>query len=112
MKETNLISFPIDVSDQDTMDDDNEGDLDSTVDNMIGIALNPGETDTGNDFVDNSEATLTSAGQTTVELSPAPTDGAPVVIETEEPTASDACKEVLIDFNTLPHNTALQGGEC
>jgi len=49
--QTNLNGFD-DVSDQDEQADGDIFDIDTTVDNIINVTLNPGETDAGNDFVD------------------------------------------------------------
>jgi len=58
VKETNLPSHPVDVSDYDTMTDSDPDDNDFTVDNEIKVTLNPDEADEGNDFVDAEQAAI------------------------------------------------------
>ena len=49
--ETNPAGFQ-DISDQDNSNDGDPTDTDTTVDNIVGVTLQPGEDDTDNDFVD------------------------------------------------------------
>ncbi|WP_161565117.1 SdrD B-like domain-containing protein, partial [Okeania hirsuta] len=49
--QTNLPDYQ-DVSDQDTTPDGDAADNNTTVDNIVGVTVDPGENDTGNDFVD------------------------------------------------------------
>ncbi|NEQ73046.1 MAG: hypothetical protein F6K23_08125, partial [Okeania sp. SIO2C9] len=49
--QTNLPGYQ-DVSDQDNSNDGDPTDNDTTVDNIVGVTLEPGEDDTDNDFVD------------------------------------------------------------
>ena len=57
--EENLLNFPINVSDQNRIDDVDLTESDISVDNMIGVKLTPGETDDGNDFVDSNKGKIT-----------------------------------------------------
>ena len=50
--ETNLDSYPIDVSDLDAEPDGDANDGDTSVDNRIEVSVELGETDSGNNFVD------------------------------------------------------------
>ena len=84
VKETNPAGFPSNVSDEDTTNDGDEEDSDTTVDDLIGVSLNPGEADTGNNFVDSrSEETSSPVPETTLEPS-----STPGTVETPEPTSS------------------------
>ena len=56
--ETNPAGFPGNISDQDSTPDGDAADSDTTVDNVVGVTLNPGENDTGNDFVDNNNGSI------------------------------------------------------
>ena len=56
--ETNPAGFPGNISDQDSTPDGDAADSDTTVDNVVGVTLNPGEDDTGNDFVDNNNGSI------------------------------------------------------
>ena len=47
-----------DVSDQDTTPDGDSFDDDTSVDDQIAVSLSPGETDTGNDFVDENKGSI------------------------------------------------------
>ncbi|WP_287308981.1 MULTISPECIES: SdrD B-like domain-containing protein, partial [unclassified Okeania] len=55
--QTNLPDYQ-DVSDQDTTPDGDAADNNTTVDNIVGVTVDPGENDTGNDFVDQQQADL------------------------------------------------------
>ena len=57
--ETNLPSFPLNVFDYDTTDDNDPEVGDKVTDNVVGVTLNPGETDSGNDFVDSDNGKIT-----------------------------------------------------
>ncbi|KAI2514321.1 protein of unknown function DUF11 [Fragilaria crotonensis] len=57
--ETNLATYPDNVSDYDTTPDSDPLDLSKIVDDVVDVKLNPGETDTGNDFVDSDNGKIT-----------------------------------------------------
>jgi uncharacterized surface anchored protein len=57
--ETNLPAYPKNVSDNDSTPDDDPADLNKFTDNAVGVELKPGETDTGNDFVDSDNGKIT-----------------------------------------------------
>ena len=59
--ETNPDDFPKDMSDYDTINDTvaDSFDSDTTVDNIVGVTLMPGEVDAGNDFVDSNKGAIT-----------------------------------------------------
>jgi protocatechuate 3,4-dioxygenase beta subunit len=59
VKETNPAGYPLDVSDYDTSNDGDVSDTNKVVDNLIGVTLNPGEKDGGNDFVDSNNGAIT-----------------------------------------------------
>ena len=59
--EQNLPAFPIDTSDRDTTSDGDPADLDTAIDNKVGVKLEPGETDDGNDFVDSNKGRITGS---------------------------------------------------
>ena len=50
-----------DVSDQDKQVDGDNVDSNKTVDNIIGVSLNAGEIDTGNNFVDKKVGTISGS---------------------------------------------------
>ena len=56
--QTNLPTFPDNVYDYDTTPDGDDSDKDTTVDNKVGVTVEPGETDTGNDFVDSDNGVI------------------------------------------------------
>ena len=87
VREVNSEECPNSVSDQDEDPDDDgpdETDSDTTVDDLIGVTVNPGESDTGNNFVDGNAAP--SESPTT---SPAPSS-APSTSPTKSPAPSAA----------------------
>ena len=53
--ESNLPAYPGDVSDYDTTFDSDSADADTTVDSSVGVTVEAGETDDGNDFVDSDK---------------------------------------------------------
>ena len=53
----------VDVSDQDTTPDGDAFDGDTTVDNQVAVTVTPGETDTGNDFVDENQGSISGTVQ-------------------------------------------------
>ncbi|KAI2514320.1 oxidoreductase [Fragilaria crotonensis] len=57
--ETNLAAYPINVYDYDTTNDGDSEDGNKVTDNVVGVTLTPGETDTGNDFVDSNNGKIT-----------------------------------------------------
>jgi hypothetical protein len=69
--ETNSPDFPIDVRDEDAVDDGDASDSDTTVDNQVKVTLTSNEDDIGNNFVDSNKGSIT--GNVTS------TDGAPLV---------------------------------
>ncbi|NEQ73047.1 MAG: hypothetical protein F6K23_08130, partial [Okeania sp. SIO2C9] len=58
VQEINSPDFPNDISDQDNSDDGDPTDSDTTVDNIVGVTVEPGEADTDNDFVDGNNASI------------------------------------------------------
>ena len=103
VNETNSKECPDNVSDQDEDPDDDgpdETDSDTTVDDLIGVTVNPGESDTGNNFVDGSAApteppTTSPAPTTPTEPTVAPTStpspistGPGVELTTQSPAPS------------------------
>ena len=59
--ETNPDDYPKDISDYDTVNDtvSDSFDSDTTVDNIVGVTLRPGEVDSGNDFADSNKGSIT-----------------------------------------------------
>ena len=89
VNEINSEECPNSVSDQDEDPDDDgpdETDSDTTVDDLIGVTVNPGESDTGNNFVD---GTTPSESPTTSPTTPAPSS-APSTSPTKSPAPSAA----------------------
>ena len=56
VSESNSEECPNNVSDQDDDPDGDQTDSDTTVDDLIGVTVTPGESDTGNNFVDSNTA--------------------------------------------------------
>ena len=56
VSEINSEECPNNVSDQDQDPDGDETDSDTTVDDLIGVTVAPGESDIGNNFVDGNAA--------------------------------------------------------
>ena len=83
VSESNSEDCPNNVSDQDQDPDGDETDSDTTVDDLIGVTVAPGESDIGNNFVDSNAAP--SASPTT---SPAPSN-----VPSASPTSSPAPTE-------------------
>lgn len=83
VNETNSDECPINVSDQGDTDDGDSFDSNTGVNNMIGVEVDPGEEDTGNNFVDRRDAP--SQSPTT---SPAPR-ASPSALPTINPAPTD-----------------------
>ena len=56
--ESNPSEYPSNVKDQDSTNDGDSGDTDATVDNSISVTLQKSENDTGNDFVDSDNGSI------------------------------------------------------
>ena len=56
--EIGLTAYPVDISDVDTSIDGDVSDANTTVDNIIGVPVEQGEKDDGNDFVDSTSKVL------------------------------------------------------
>ena len=76
--ESNLPAYPDDVSDYDAIPDGDASDLDTTVDNSIGVTLEAGETDAGNDFVDSDNGVISG---TVTDDNGAPIPGTPITLK-------------------------------
>jgi hypothetical protein len=59
--ESELPLYPVDVSDYDTTPDGDVPDADTTVDNFIGVTVEPREADSGNNFVDSNKGSVTGS---------------------------------------------------
>ena len=86
VSESNSEECPNNVSDQDHDPDGDQTDSDTTVDDLIGVTVTPGESDTGNNFVDSNAAP--SASPT---ISPAPSN-APSASPTSSPAPTESQK--------------------
>ena len=56
--QSNLPTYPVDVSDYDTIPDGDSTDTDTVVDSSVGVTVEAGETDGGNDFVDSDNGLI------------------------------------------------------
>jgi protocatechuate 3,4-dioxygenase beta subunit len=59
VKETNLSTYPVDISDYDNSNDVDSTDSDTVVDNRIGVTLKAGDGDTENNFADSTNCAVT-----------------------------------------------------
>ncbi|KAI2514176.1 protein of unknown function DUF11 [Fragilaria crotonensis] len=83
IKETNLSTYPLDVSDYDASDDGDAADPDRKVDNLIGVTLKPGEEDTDNNFVDSNNGAITG---TVKDDNGNPIANVPIQLQSDGPT--------------------------
>ena len=80
----------VDVSDQDTTPDGDSFDADTTVDNQVAVTVEPGETDSGNDFVDENQGSVSgTVKEDTTGDGLGDTDLADVTVELFADTNSD-----------------------
>jgi len=71
VRETNPVEYPANIMDQDTTRDGDPTDMDTVVDNLIGVKLSPGETDGGNDFIDGDNGSI-SGSVKNIDATPIP----------------------------------------
>ena len=91
VREVNSEECSNDVSDQDDKPDDDSFDSDTTVDNLIGVEVLPGEDDDGNNFNDAPAPTSAPTGSPTGNPTASPTalpTGSPTLSPTGTPTLS------------------------
>ena len=60
---TNPAAYPANVSDEDVTNDLDPTDTNTDVDNIIGVTLQPGEIDDGNNFVNSDNGAITGSGE-------------------------------------------------
>ena len=84
VNETNLEECPKNVKDQDTTDDGDTFDSDSTVDNLIGVEVEAGEEDDGNDFIDTNKGSISGTVTCRSEDAAGPLSGVKVELIGED----------------------------